>query len=48
MATKDAGLKPTQPLAALRPTTVERYLEVQLERGYDGRVATIRWKPRSG
>jgi enoyl-CoA hydratase len=43
MAMKDERLKPTQPLPALRPVTVERYSEVQLERSHDGRVATIRW-----
>ena len=42
MAT-DEQLKPAQPLPALRPTTVDRYSEVRLERTHDGRVATILW-----
>lgn len=45
MASPDQALKPTQPLPALRPTTVERYQEVRLERSQDGRVATILWDP---
>jgi enoyl-CoA hydratase len=45
MASSDHGLKPAQPLPALRPTTVERYSELQLQRSHDGRVATILWDP---
>jgi enoyl-CoA hydratase/carnithine racemase len=45
MATTDEALKPAQPLPPLRPTTVERYQEVQLNRSHDGRVATILWNP---
>jgi enoyl-CoA hydratase len=43
MATSHEGLKPAQPLPALRPTTVDDYSEVQLKRSHDGRVATIKW-----
>ena len=43
MATKDEQLKPAQPLPALRPTTVDDYAEVQLQRSHEGRVATVRW-----
>jgi enoyl-CoA hydratase len=43
MATTDERLKPAQPLPALRPTTVDDYSEVHLERSHDGRVATIKW-----
>lgn len=45
MATNDERLKPAQPLPALRPATVERYSEVQLQRSHGGRVATILWNP---
>src|SRR2546423_13680339 len=45
MATTDERIKPAHPLPALRPTTVDRYKEVQLERSHDGRVATIEWDP---
>jgi enoyl-CoA hydratase len=46
MAATDQTLRPAQPLPALRPTTVERYSEVQLRRSHDGRVATILWNPQ--
>jgi enoyl-CoA hydratase len=45
MAATHEALKPAQPLPALRPTTVERYSEVQLARSHDGRVATVLWDP---
>jgi len=38
-------LKPAHPLPALRPTTVDGYSEVELQRSHDGRVATILWNP---
>ena len=44
MATSEQ-LKPAYPLPALRPTSVESYSEVQLQRTHDGRVATILWNP---
>jgi enoyl-CoA hydratase len=45
VATPHEQLKSPQSLPALRPTTVERYSEVQLRRSHDGRVATITWDP---
>ncbi len=45
MASSDQALKPAYPLPALRPTTVERYSELALQRSHDGRVATILWDP---
>src|SRR5437763_3909713 len=45
MATTDERIKPPHPLPALRPTTVDTYREVRLERSHDGRVATIEWDP---
>jgi enoyl-CoA hydratase len=45
MATTDERIKPAHPLPALRPTTVDTYTEVRLERSHDGRVATIEWDP---
>jgi enoyl-CoA hydratase len=45
MASTDELLQPAHPLPALRPTTVERYSELQLQRSHDARVATIKWDP---
>jgi enoyl-CoA hydratase len=40
-----SGIAPAQPLPALRPTSVDGYNELRLERSHDGRVATILWDP---
>ena len=40
MATKDERLKPAQPLPALRPTTVDNYAEIQLQRSRDMVLST--------
>jgi enoyl-CoA hydratase len=38
-------LRSVYPVPALRPTNVDGYEEVTLERSHDGRVATITWDP---
>ena len=43
MPAKDQSLKAARPVPPLRPTTVARYREVQLQRSHDGRVAWIMW-----
>jgi enoyl-CoA hydratase len=45
MAATSQGIAPAQPLPTLRPTNVDGYRELRLERSHDGRVATILWDP---
>jgi len=46
MATiEETPLKSVYPVPTLRPTNVDGYRDVALERSYDGRVATITWNP---
>jgi enoyl-CoA hydratase len=39
------AIKRACPVPSLRPTTVDGYDEVSVERSHDGRVATITWNP---
>ncbi len=45
MSTEARSLQSAYPVPTLRPTNVEHYNEVSLERSHDGRVATIIWNP---
>lgn len=45
MTSNGSRLKHAYPVPTLRPTNVDEYHEVSLERSHDDRVATITWNP---